>query len=134
MSGQHAVSTSMKAWSHSIRGLRLLLGFIFVGSAVANVVGMPAIVIEFDRIGLGNGFRYTTAFLQCTGALLLYVPSMTLIGDAILLSIGVGAGWAQLAALDGDIAHVAALLLVIAAVTAWDVRALLNSSSGTTQC
>jgi uncharacterized membrane protein YphA (DoxX/SURF4 family) len=78
----------------------VVIWMIRVGVALAFVVygmeklraapGSPWVVL-FERIGLGQWFRYATGATQLTGAALLVVPRTTIVGAATLASTMVGA-------------------------------------------
>jgi len=78
----------------------VVIWMIRVGVALAFVVyGMEKLtaapgstwVVLFERIGLGQWFRYVTGAAQLTGAALLVIPRTTIVGAAVLASTMVGA-------------------------------------------
>jgi putative oxidoreductase len=104
--------------------VRVMLAIAFVGAAAFKLTGHPAAVEEFDTIGLGQWFRYVTAVLEISGAVLLLVPSTIFFGAALLSALCVGAFFAQLTALHGDFVHAIVLAAVFAAYT-WFYRGQL---------
>ena len=82
------------------RGASVVLLMARVGVALAFVLfgveklysdpGSPWFVL-FDRIGVGQWFRYFTGALQLTGAALLIVPRTTTVGAAVLACTMIGA-------------------------------------------
>jgi uncharacterized membrane protein YphA (DoxX/SURF4 family) len=78
-------------------------------------------VAEFDAVGLGQWFRYFTGALEITGAILLLTPRTTGFGALLLAAICVGAFFAQLFALHGDVIHTIVMAVILLAI-AWTQR------------
>jgi putative oxidoreductase len=72
-------------------GLRILLSFAFVGAGGAKLAGIDMMVMTFDQIGWGQGFRYLTGAIEVMGVALLWLPRRQVIGAAVLGSTMVGA-------------------------------------------
>jgi putative oxidoreductase len=72
-------------------GLRILLSFAFVGAGGAKLAGIDMMVMTFDQIGWGQGFRYLTGAIEVIGVALLWWPSRQVIGAAVLGGTMVGA-------------------------------------------
>src|SRR6202048_4313449 len=51
--------------------LKILFGLMFIGAGCAKLYGPPAMIAEFDAVGLGQWFRYFTGALEIIGAILL---------------------------------------------------------------
>jgi uncharacterized membrane protein YphA (DoxX/SURF4 family) len=86
--------------------VKLLVGAAFLYAAVMKLSGDPHMVAEFEKIGLGQGFRILTGVVELTGALMLLAPRTTFAGAVVLTGISVGALIAQLGPLKGDLIHV----------------------------
>jgi putative oxidoreductase len=73
--------------------LRIALASIFVVVGFVKIPGSlhPMWVRLFERIGLGQWFRYFTALVEIVGGMLMLVPSATLVSAALLASTMVGA-------------------------------------------
>ncbi|MDC1254849.1 DoxX family protein [Paracoccaceae bacterium] len=71
-------------------GLRILLSIAFVGAGGAKLAGIDMMVITFDQIGWGQGFRYLTGAIEVIGVALLWLPRRQVIGAAVLGSTMVG--------------------------------------------
>ena len=71
-------------------GLRILLSIAFVGAGGAKLVGVDMMVMTFDQIGWGQGFRYLTGAIEVIGVALLWLPRRQVIGAAVLGAIMVG--------------------------------------------
>ena len=72
-------------------GLRILLSIAFVGAGGAKLAGIDMMVITFDQIGWGQGFRYLTGAIEVIGVALLWLPRRQVIGAAVLGGTMVGA-------------------------------------------
>ncbi|MEQ7873300.1 DoxX family protein [Sphingomonas sp. ASV193] len=99
--------------------LRLFLGLAFLAAAAMKLSGQPMMVAEFDKVGLGQGFRYLTGLLELAGGIAILVPRSSTLGALTLLLVDVGAFVAQLLVLHGDVIHtlvIAALLVVLIAL------------------
>jgi len=73
--------------------LRMALAIIFVVVGFVKIPGSihPMWVRMFERIGLGQWFRYFTALVEIVGGMLMLVPSATLVSGLLLASAMVGA-------------------------------------------
>src|SRR5262249_45096602 len=98
--------------------IRILLAFAFVAAAAFKLSGQPAAVTQFDQVGLGQWFRYFTAALEIVGAVFLVWPRAVFFGAILLCAVSVGAFFAQLFVLHGDVIHTLALAGIFA-VIAW---------------
>jgi uncharacterized membrane protein YphA (DoxX/SURF4 family) len=101
--------------------LKILFGLAFIAAGGAKLYGPPAMVAEFDAVGLGQWFRYFTGALEITGAILLLTPRTTGFGALLLAAICVGAFFAQLFALHGDVIHTIVMAVILLAI-AWTQR------------
>jgi uncharacterized membrane protein YphA (DoxX/SURF4 family) len=90
--------------------------FIYIGSTKFGPTS--GWIPIFDRIGLGQWFRYLTGTMQIGGGILLLIPQTGLLGATILASTMLGAVVAQLFILHGGIVAImpAALLAGVIAV------------------
>ncbi len=91
---------------------RVLLALAFIGGGVAKLTGQPMMIANFDKIGLGQGFRIVTGVIEIAAAILILVPRTMVIGAGLMLCVLAGAFVAQLGPLKGDVIHV----LVMAAI------------------
>jgi uncharacterized membrane protein YphA (DoxX/SURF4 family) len=103
---------------------KLLLAALFLFAGGAKLAGLPAMVDEFDRVGLGQWFRYFTAVLELSGAALLLWPSTTAFGALVLGVVSMGAFLAQLLVLHEDVIHAIVLVVVLGAIL-WTHRSQL---------
>jgi putative oxidoreductase len=77
---------------------KIVFGLAFIAAGCAKIYGPPAMVAEFDAVGLGQWFRYFTGALEIIGAIML-LTSTTGFGALLLAGICGGAFFAQLLAL-----------------------------------
>ena len=94
--------------------LRVLLGIAFVAAAAMKLTGQSQMVAEFDTVGLGQWFRYATGLIELVGALLLVRRSTVVAGATLLLCVSIGAFFAQLLRLHGDVIHTIVFALLLA--------------------
>lgn len=110
----------IKIWT-----LRILLALIFAATGTAKMIGVAMVVAGFNKIGLGQGFRYVTGTVEIIGAILTLNPHTTFYGTLVLLAVCIGAFAAEIGPLRGDVIHV----FVIGAgvmVLAWLTRPPLH--------
>jgi len=65
-------------------GLRGLLTVAFFAAGGAKLAGVDMMVQTFDALGFGQWFRYVTAIIEITGAVLLWLPNRQAAGAALL--------------------------------------------------
>jgi putative oxidoreductase len=109
--------------------LKILFGLVFIGAGCAKIYGPPAMVAEFDAVGLGQWFRYFTGALEIIGAIMLLAPKTTGFGALLLAAICGGAFFAQLFALHGDIIHTIVMAIILLAI-AWTQRNQMLAAPG----
>ena len=71
--------------------LSLLVAFIFLRVGISKLISAPNMVEEFNRVGLGQWFRYFAGSLEVTGAIGLLVPKASRWGALLLMIVMVGA-------------------------------------------
>jgi len=79
---------------------------------------VPMMVAEFNRVGLGQWFRYFTAFVEIAGGILLLWPGRAVYGALLLVGVCAGALLAQLFAIHQDLVHTIVIGGIPAAI-AW---------------
>jgi uncharacterized membrane protein YphA (DoxX/SURF4 family) len=115
----HAISTrstSLKTIGFWV--LKIVLALLFLAAAGAKIAGAPMMVAEFGKVGLGQWFRYFTAFVEIVGAVMLLWPGRTAIGAALLACVCAGAFLAQLFAIHMDVVHTIVLGAIMLSI-AW---------------
>lgn len=98
--------------------VKILLALAFVAAGLAKLTGVEMMVDTFERVGVGQWFRYVTALIEIGGAALLFVPGRQLVGAGLLLCTMIGAVFAHLAVL-GPPVFPAAVLGILAAVVVY---------------
>ena len=92
------------------------LAFVFVGSG--KLAGTDAMVELFDKVGLGQWFRYLTGLLEVTGAIGLLIPRYAFYAAVLLVIVMIGAITAHVTVVGGSPAP-AASLFVLSGTIAW---------------
>ena len=103
-------------WAASI-----VLALAFGAAGMAKLAGVPQMVQVFDAIGAGQWFRYVTAIVEITGAVLLLVPAAGFAGGLLLACTMLGAVATHLLIIGGNPLP-AVLLGVLAGFVAWRLR------------
>lgn len=96
--------------------VRIVFGIMFLGAAAFKLSGNPAAVQEFNHVGFGQWFRYFTAATEVSGALLLLWPRTIAFGAVLLTAVCVGAFFAQLLKLHGDVIHTIVMTAVLGGI------------------
>ena len=91
--------------------LQVLLALIFFTAAITKIVGVPMMVDTFERIGVGQWFRFLVAAVEIVGAIMMLVPTFNVIGAAILAATMAGAIVAHLSVLTTS--FIPALILLV---------------------
>ncbi len=73
-------------------------------------------VAVFEKIGIGQWFRYLTGLLEVVGAIALVIPGYAFYGASLLATVMVGALIAHLTILGGSPAAPIVLLLITGTV------------------
>ena len=107
--------------------VRIVLALAFGAAGLAKLAGVPQMVQVFEAVGAGQWFRYVTAVVEITGAVLLLVPSTVFFGGLLLAATMAGAIATHLFIIGGS--PVPALVLgVLSAFVAWRLRPVGSSS------
>ncbi len=98
--------------------LQGLTAAAFLMAYFAKVSGQPVMVEMFDKIGLGQWFRYLTGSIEIVSAILLLVPKLTPVGASLLVCTMSGAVVTHLVKIGGS--PVPAIVLgCFAAIILW---------------
>ena len=95
-----------------------LVAIAFIGAGGAKLAGVPVMVEMFDKVGLGQWFRYFTGLLEVAGGIGLLIPRYAFYAAGLLAIVMVGAIIAHVAVLGGSPAP-AAVLLVLSGIIAY---------------
>lgn len=116
------MSSRASEWSTpkllGVWALQLLVVAAFVMAGGSKLAGAESMVETFDKIGVGQWFRYVTGLLEVVGAGLVLYPGTAFFGGALLGSVMVGAIITHLAVIGGS-ALPPLVLLVLVAMVAW---------------
>jgi uncharacterized membrane protein YphA (DoxX/SURF4 family) len=108
------IAGRIAAW---ILAIVLAIGFTFFGGI--KLIGRPAMVDEFARIGAGQWLRYLTGVLEVTGAVALLIPRARFYGAVQISAVMVGATFVNIAVLHVPVWKLTAILLAMALALAW---------------
>src|SRR5712671_3010883 len=97
--------------------LQILAAATFFLAGGSKLVGVAPMVEMFDKIGLGQWFRYLTGGMEVTGAILLLIPATVTIGGAMLAATMAGAIATHLFVLGGSPVPAIVLFVMVATVT-----------------
>jgi putative oxidoreductase len=82
--------------------LQILAAAAFLLAGFAKLSGQPAMVETFEKVGVGQWFRYVTGAIEIGSAILLLVPRLVPVGAALLVCTMTGAVLAHLLILGGS--------------------------------
>jgi uncharacterized membrane protein YphA (DoxX/SURF4 family) len=92
------------------------LAFVFVGGG--KLVGTAAMIELFDKVGIGQWFRYLTGLLEVGGGIGLLIPRYAFYAAILLDIVMIGAVITHVAVVGGSPAP-AASLFVLSGIIAW---------------
>ena len=92
------------------------LAFVFVGGG--KLAGTAAMVELFDKVGVGQWFRYLTGLLEVAGGIGLLIPRYAFYAAVMLVIVMIGAIVTHVAVVGGSPAP-AASLFVLSGIIAW---------------
>jgi uncharacterized membrane protein YphA (DoxX/SURF4 family) len=95
-----------------------IVALAFIGAGGAKLVGAAAMVELFDKVGLGQWFRYVTGLLEVMGAIGLLIPRYAFYAAALLAMVMVGAIVAHVTVL-GTSPAAPVVLLVLSGIIAY---------------
>jgi putative oxidoreductase len=105
--------------------LQIMAAALFLFSGTLKVTGAVAMVQMFSDLGIGQWFRYATGTIEIVSAILLLVPSLALIGAAILAVTMAVAVLTHLFVIGGSPLPAAILFLITSSIV-WMRRADLR--------
>lgn len=106
--------------------LQVLAAAAFLMAGFAKLSGQPMMVETFDKIGIGQWFRYVTGGIEVASAILLLIPRLTPLGAALLICVMCGAVVTHLLLIGGSPAP-ALVLGCFAAMIFWCRRGALRA-------
>ena len=96
--------------------LRVAVAALFAFAAYLKLTGSAMEVDVFEKVGLGQWFRYVTGLIELGGALAVLWPPFSVAGAAALLLVDIGAFIAQVSVLHEDWIHTVVIGAIICAV------------------
>jgi putative oxidoreductase len=109
---------SSRAKNVALWALQILTAAAFLMAGFAKLSGQPMMVETFDKIGIGQWFRYVTGGIEVASAILLLIPRLTPVGAALLVCTMTGAVMSHLVLIGGSPVP-ALVLLCFAAIILW---------------
>ena len=104
-----------RAKNVALWALQILTAAAFLLAGFGSLSGYPMMVETFDKIGIGQWFRYVTGVIEVASAIMLLIPRLTPVGAALILFTMIGAVLSHLVLIGGS--PVAALVLACFAAT-----------------
>ena len=98
--------------------LSSLVALAFIGAGGGKLAGTAVMVELFDKVGLGQWFRYFTGLLEVVAGIGLLIPRYAFYAAVVLATVMVGAVIAHVAVLGGSPAP-ALVLLVLTGIIAY---------------
>jgi putative oxidoreductase len=98
--------------------LQVLTAAAFLAAGFAKLSGQPMMVENFEKVGVGQWFRYLTGAIEIVSAVLLIIPRLSPVGAALLVCTMTGAVLAHLLVVGGS-AVPALVLGCLAALILW---------------
>jgi uncharacterized membrane protein YphA (DoxX/SURF4 family) len=96
--------------------LQVAVAFAFLAAGGSKLAGAEQMIAMFDKIGLGQWFRYVTGLLEIGGAIGLFVPRYAFHAAVTLMLIMARAIFVHLTVLGGSPLPALALLLLSATI------------------
>ena len=91
MQGPTNIQRTSKAKNIALWSLQVLVAAAFLMAGFAKLSGQQMMVEMFEKIGIGQWFRYVTGGIETVSAILLLVPRLTALGAALLVCTMTGA-------------------------------------------
>jgi len=107
-----------KALQITITVLQIFTAVAFVAAGFAKLSSAGLMVDMFEKIGLGQSFRYVTGCLEISGALLFLFRKTAIVGGWLLAAVMVAAIAMHLFIIGGSPAP-AAILLSASLIVTW---------------
>lgn len=98
--------------------LQGLAALVFLAAGGAKLAGAKQMVEQFEKVGMGQWFRYVTGLLEVGGAIGLLIPGYAFYAALLLAAVMVGATISQVTVLAGS-PITPILLLALTGAIAW---------------
>jgi putative oxidoreductase len=109
-----------------LRLLQILTAAAFLMSGFAKLSGNPLMIETFDKIGIGQWFRFLTGAIEMVSAVLLLVPKFAPVGALLLICTMIGAIFTHVLIIGGS-PLAAIVLFLINYIIFWARRERLQS-------
>lgn len=119
---------SEKVKFYGLWALKILTAAAFLAAGISKLSGAEMMVEVFEKIGVGQWFRYVTGAIEIVGAASLFLPSKAVYGAGLLAATMIGAILAHLFLIGGN-PMPAIVLLVLTLVIVWNHRKDLQLTS-----
>jgi putative oxidoreductase len=118
-----------RAKNAALWALQILTAAAFIMAGFAKLSGQAMMVETFDKVGIGQWFRYVTGVIEVASAILLLIPRLTPVGAALLGCTMTGAVLTHLVLIGGS--PVLALVLgCFAGIILWGRFGILKALLG----
>ncbi len=118
-----------RAKNVALWALQIVTAAAFLLAGFGALSGQPMMVETFDKIGIGQWFRYVTGGIEVMSAILLLIPRLTPVGAALLVCTMTGAILTHLVLIGGSPLP-ALVLWCFAAIILWGRFGTLNAWLG----
>ena len=109
---------SSRAKHATLWALQILTAATFLMAGFGALSGQPRMVETFDKIGIGQWFRYLTGGIEVVSAILLLIPRLVPVGAALVVCTMTGAVLTHLTLIGGPPVPAFGLLCV-ATIILW---------------
>jgi len=111
--------------------LQILAAAAFLSAGYPKLMGAPMMVDMFDKIGVGQWFRYLTGGIEVGSAFLLLLPGRAVFGAILLVCTMVGAILTHFLVLHTPPTGPVVLLILVAIIAwlRWDQIRVLGQAS-----
>ena len=110
--------------------LSVLTALTFLAAGVPKLIGAPAMVEIFVKVGFGQWFRYFTGILEVSSAICLLIPRYAFYGAVALAAVMIGAIIAQQTVLEHSLGAPVVLLIIAGAIAYLRRPAWLRTAGG----
>jgi hypothetical protein len=91
-----------RAKNVALWALQILTATAFLMAGFGSLSGYPMMVETFEKIGIGQWFRYVTGAIEIASAILLLIPRLSAVGAALLVCTMAGAVLSHLFLIGGS--------------------------------
>jgi putative oxidoreductase len=102
-------------------GLQILTALVFITAGSSKLIGATEMAAMFQKIGIGQWFRYATGAIEVSAGLALLHPKSAFIGAGLLVCTMIGAVFTHLFLIGGNPVP-ALILLGASAAIGWLYR------------